>query len=745
MASLKFTVDSALLSELGEKLVETVHLALVELVKNSYDADATMVIVEFTENENSEPEIRIIDDGIGMNFHEVENYWMRIATTNKAKNNLSRIYGRPKTGAKGIGRFCCRRLGKKLQLTTVGKEISHNGKLQKTEVEFPWVNFKPGTNVTEIDCPGKKTVLNKGQTSTTLIISQLVDEWTVRGFNYLKRQLAVLVGNQGAQRQGFQEDPGFNIIIQAPDFEGGIRDLREDYINAGWGTLSAYINKKHQAVCELNALDIGRKTLTSKKEFPHLRDINLKLGVIVQQKDQIRNKDVMSLSNLKQILPEWGGVQVRCKGVRVFPYGDDDWLDIDRDRGLRKLSPKDELKTFAESLEGINPGRALLSMLSMKNYVGNVEIGFESDGFELKLNREGFINSQAFEELRQFVRFAIDWANICREFYIRKKAKENEEAARAYLEEVLEENIEPGKTVESAVKYLKNQVNSIASILPRTEKKDFEKSFSIATEAILKHEFSNQEELRHLRLVASTSTLLLIFSHEVKSLLGLLESNQSSLAIIESKLSGEDRDRVTQIRSDIKETKTRFTELLDMTSLIGMDSRKTKPHQLALRDRLEQAEKIYQLVINKYQIKFDYDQVANNIVVKSIYEAELYAILLNILSNSIKSVIAAGREKEIQINASRKNGNTLISIRDTGIGLDPSHFEDVFKPFFSDPENQLYTHLDERLNPEDLYIVGTGSGLGLSIVKAIILARKGSISFCNPRGKWKTELEIVLP
>lgn len=61
METLHFTVDSALLSELGKKLVETVHLALVELVKNSYDADATEVKVRFTEDADGDPEIHISD------------------------------------------------------------------------------------------------------------------------------------------------------------------------------------------------------------------------------------------------------------------------------------------------------------------------------------------------------------------------------------------------------------------------------------------------------------------------------------------------------------------------------------------------------------------------------------------------------------------------------------------------------------------------------------------------------------
>jgi HSP90 family molecular chaperone len=118
--TLQFSVDSALLQELGEKLVETVHLALSELVKNAYDADATEVEVVFETTESGVERIKIIDNGTGMNFDSVQNYWMRIATTNKEKQDVSPVYGRHLTGAKGIGRFSCRRLGTQLTLITQG-------------------------------------------------------------------------------------------------------------------------------------------------------------------------------------------------------------------------------------------------------------------------------------------------------------------------------------------------------------------------------------------------------------------------------------------------------------------------------------------------------------------------------------------------------------------------------------------------------------------------------------------------
>src|SRR2546428_829863 len=111
-----FTVDSALLGELGEKLVSTVHVALAELVKNGYDADAKLITVQILPVDGKAPRVIITDDGTGMTLEQVRQYWMKIGTVNKVADPQTLLYGRLKTGSKGIGRFACRRLGLKLRL-----------------------------------------------------------------------------------------------------------------------------------------------------------------------------------------------------------------------------------------------------------------------------------------------------------------------------------------------------------------------------------------------------------------------------------------------------------------------------------------------------------------------------------------------------------------------------------------------------------------------------------------------------
>jgi hypothetical protein len=92
---LLFTVASALLKELGERLVGKPHIALAELVKNSYDADANKVVIRFLRNS-----IEVIDNGHGMNLKEFINFWMRIGSPHKQSQRFSREFKRPMTGSK---------------------------------------------------------------------------------------------------------------------------------------------------------------------------------------------------------------------------------------------------------------------------------------------------------------------------------------------------------------------------------------------------------------------------------------------------------------------------------------------------------------------------------------------------------------------------------------------------------------------------------------------------------------------
>ncbi len=744
MPALTFTVDSALLSELGEKLVETPHIALVELVKNAYDADATLITVKIVPDLPQGPQVHVVDNGSGMAFHDVENYWMRIATTHKQAHQVSQRYGRPRTGSKGIGRFSCRRLGTRLELVTTA--AINGGYFEQTEVSFDWLKFKPGQEITKIECVGDRRRLEGATPSTTLIISgSPIDEWTKRGYDFLKRQLAVLVANRGRKRAGFKEDPGFNVSLEAPGFNEEISNLRERLLSAGWGDLRLRVNNSGEVTCKLNALKVGEKTITYPEKLPDLASVSATIGIMPIDRDEMRNREVISKGSLSEIVNDWGGVYVRYKGFRVYPYGEpgNDWLNIDRDRGLRRSALSEILQPFAAKLRGVNPQRALLSLLSSKSYIGDVEIGERAHGFELKASREGFVGEAGIESLREVIRFAIDWSTIYREYARGLAAKEEAHRAREDLETQLKHTVDPKEVVATAIRVVESEVRNLAPQLATAERQRVLRSFRTATQAIEKHEASSREELRHLQLVASTSTLLLIFSHEVKSLLSWLEQVSISLDRVQRHVNEAEARKLAEIRDEFGATKKRFLDLLSMTSLISVNSRRSEAARLTLRPRLERAIRCFDLITNSYGIEIDH--VSGTLQVGPMLEAELFAVLLNVLSNAIKSVIAAGGRKRVMVAAERRGSQVVLNVRDSGIGLDEEHYEQVFAPFVSDPDKRLYRGLDAKLNPEDQYIVGTGSGLGLSIAREILSYRGGTIRFVTPPNGWKADIEIVMP
>ena len=111
-----FSVDAALLRELGERLVGKPHIALAELVKNSYDADAHLVKIWFGHDT-----IRITHNGHGINQHAFEHFWMRIGSPHKQDERLSMTLRRPLTGSKGVGRLAVQFLAKRISIPTVFK------------------------------------------------------------------------------------------------------------------------------------------------------------------------------------------------------------------------------------------------------------------------------------------------------------------------------------------------------------------------------------------------------------------------------------------------------------------------------------------------------------------------------------------------------------------------------------------------------------------------------------------------
>ena len=154
MADVQFRISSFLKDLIGRELITDEFVAVFELVKNSFDANAKTVKIIF-EHQYDPKNARIIiwDDGYGMNLDDINNKWLFVAHSDKRdgsedKNYRDKIqHRRIFAGAKGVGRFSCDRLGDRLNLITLKDEF--NARIETLNID--WTSFEEDSNNEFID------------------------------------------------------------------------------------------------------------------------------------------------------------------------------------------------------------------------------------------------------------------------------------------------------------------------------------------------------------------------------------------------------------------------------------------------------------------------------------------------------------------------------------------------------------------------------------------------------------------
>ena len=184
MAKLK--PRARLIRTIGDKLISGPEAAIIELVKNSYDADSPSVDIKITPQKHEKDDINlpivkhaeiiITDKGHGMTYDEIIGVWLEPATDIKVNKTTSRLGNRKLLGAKGVGRFASARLGKTIEITSIA---SNNGILEKSILTLDWEIFESVKYLEDIDidierCP----ILAKNVTTGVVIkITSLKDIW----------------------------------------------------------------------------------------------------------------------------------------------------------------------------------------------------------------------------------------------------------------------------------------------------------------------------------------------------------------------------------------------------------------------------------------------------------------------------------------------------------------------------------------------------------------------------------------
>jgi len=432
-----FKTRARLINQLGEQLIKNEAIALLELIKNSYDADASTCLVTMSNPQCLERgEIVVEDDGVGMSYETLSSVWLEIGTSYKVDLEgedgdpyRSPIHKRLPLGEKGIGRLGAHRLGRKIEV--VSRE---EGKLESV-LEVDWDNIETSQYIEDLPVKvfqREPEVFLSGK-GTKITIKRFRVPWTRKTARECARAITSL-------NSPFDSDDSFRVIFEIPknnwldgvltfeeieqyklflfDITMSGNELKEfSYEFCPWDTMKQLKSRRV-------TLDDGEmKNLTRMVYGKGLdtTDINLGKysigsvrfrGMIFDRDTRILNLGVQGKMGLKKYLNANGGVRVFRDNMRIFDYGElgNDWLDLG---GRRVNMPTKRISN---------------NILLGAVYVDRAS----SPDLMEKANREGFVENAAYWELWRAIRFAIDRIeslrktdkDLLRKFYGAKQSSE---------------------------------------------------------------------------------------------------------------------------------------------------------------------------------------------------------------------------------------------------------------------------------------------------------------------------------
>ena len=211
---------------LGDELIGSQRLAVFELVKNAYDADAELVTVKLDLESNVQT-ITIKDNGCGMSLDTIRNGWLQIGTPLKRVEKKTRtpVFGRMLLGEKGVGRLAAFKLGNRLELTTKEQGGTEYNLVMDLESIFEGGSEDQNNSVEDVRVRVrpilKSKIFPKKRDQGTLIrITKLRPdlEWTRGELRHMQRLINSL-------SSPFEATGEFETRLEVPGHENQLKDL----------------------------------------------------------------------------------------------------------------------------------------------------------------------------------------------------------------------------------------------------------------------------------------------------------------------------------------------------------------------------------------------------------------------------------------------------------------------------------------------------------------------------------------
>ncbi|MBV6452635.1 MAG: Sensor histidine kinase RcsC [Anaerolineales bacterium] len=730
-----FSVSARVAMQLGRESISNSIIALLELVKNAYDADAENVIIRFKDIEGLTPSMIIQDDGAGMTLKQITDNWMVIGTNNKAAKKSSDDKQRVFVGEKGLGRLGIDRLSHKAKIQSYSSS-SKDG----VEVEIDWGKYDKSPNerlekikhdiykipklapnlFTEVTEPIKK--------GTRIELTEIKDIWSKNNLQELRNELSLLLSPFGSVN-----DFSIWLFTGSPNYKelDGRIETSEMAEAAEW-TLESKIDDQGNVIHNLKSFtgvefsynNSWDKTIKSKEvlEKPRCGPLEFKMYFFDRKNPDLTTGEVRKFLSANQ------GIRIYRDEFRVKPYGDPsgqgDWLNL----ALRRVQNPKGVTQEGTWVVGYN------------QVVGAVFLQRErNDALLDQTNREGIVEGLAFYDLRRYALNAVEFFEDHRQKYersqkTRRKIEQTREEAKQNTQEAI--NVTQGTKKE-----LNKLERTIKKVLPKLSKKDAtslleqQKLFSASfknLESTVSQSSAKQDELireaeeqeqeyeerkNTLGNLASLGILAAAFGHETvgyaKEVIGninLLKTDVQKLYPI--LLQQEDHEVNAQI-DNIDRAARRINTFAAFTlDNVRRDKRKRKDTFInqIIKDVFTalNLEEIYNIKVN---LEFEED-----LPKISVFPIDWESVFINLATNS-KWAIDNSRNIDsprlIRVRVEKSETSLLIKFADSGHGI-PHHIVDkIFEPGYSTKTNVKGD------------VIGTG--MGLSIVKSFVESYGGTL------------------
>jgi signal transduction histidine kinase len=703
-----FRVDASHVERLGQELVSRKELALAELIKNSYDADAHNVTVTFTDSD-----ISISDDGIGMTRAELVEGFMRLSTPMKVDVPRSPVLHRDRAGSKGIGRFAAQRLGARLTVDTKPRKGG-----SAIAIDINWDRFDKHKDLTAIPSPLRRG--SRGKPGTTLTISRIRDSWNKAAIDEALLFIGPLVqpfslGTSNRTNNLTASD--FQVILRggtASDATGSdgltAHDVLRPLYDLAVAEITGWVDERGRARVSVESRQLGLIArdayvrVDDNALFTELSDVRLKAYYYIRKRPWLPAGPEGSV--LREALSRQGGIRLYRNGFRVHPYGErnNDWLKLDQGYALRET---------------------LLQAYGNQNFLGFIEVQDRTgERFQETASREGLLRTPAVEQLEVFgaetLRDAVRLVNAS----AAKKVRD------------LAGDIPSGKRVTDRLRGAEKTVAAVRTARGKQKTELLDKLVTDLRQARLdvnRIEKRYIHELGMLRVLATLGITVAEFVHEMRNTIVFLLSNITGLG---------KHAKTASAKEDFEDLQTNLKRLRAYTDYFHqaiVDNEKRELEALEVRKTLTYFRKFASPLTESLGINIATSvNGGRDLHTVEMHESEFTSILLNLLSNSIKAINRARRQEGIiQIHAFGTNDDVVILFSDNGDGIERERWERVFDAF----ESTTALPLPRSGKHEQL----AGMGLGLKIVRDIVAGRGGSARVVEPAENLATTIRITLP